>query len=380
MTVAELDDAMRRISELERMLYLDGVLIVKIWFHLSYKTHALRQKRREATQEHLRAVTREGTGGKHYESFLAAAERTIRLTDSGENPWHLVDAEDRRFRDYSTAQVLIQEMEQRLDEHRVSERRALVHDTVVTTETNPVTVLDRLDLNAQIDDATYKKNLKQHQTRLNELAWQAYDQKRSVILVFEGWDAAGKGGVIRRITTAIDARLYRVISVAAPSDEELAHHYLWRFWRKVPRDGYITIYDRSWYGRVLVERVEGLAKPYQWMRAYQEINDFEERLTEHGTILHKFWLHISPEEQLRRFTEREQTPWKRHKITEDDWRNREKWDDYKQAVNSMVEHTSTANAPWSLIPANDKKYLRVEIVKTICNRLEQALGTKGKGA
>ncbi len=192
--------------------------------------------------------------------------------------------------------------------------------------------------------------------------------------MFEGWDAAGKGSAIRRVTQSIDARLYKVILIAAPTDEEAAHHYLWRFWRHIPLDGYVSIYDRSWYGRVLVERVEKFARDDEWQRAYTEINHFERQLTEHGIVLVKFWLHISPEEQYRRFKEREKTPWKYYKITEEDWRNRDKWQDYKLAVNDMVEHTSTAAAPWNLIAANDKKFARIEILKTVCRMLEKQLG------
>ncbi|PCJ21732.1 MAG: hypothetical protein COA96_15350 [SAR86 cluster bacterium] len=205
-----------------------------------------------------------------------------------------------------------------------------------------------------------------------------YHQKRNAVLVFEGWDAGGKGSAIRRVTAAMDARLYRVIPIAAPTDEEKGHHYLWRFWRHIPRAGYTSIYDRSWYGRVLVERVEGFAKEDEWLRSYQEINDFEEHLVDHGMTLFKFWIHISKEEQLRRFKEREGDPRKQHKITDEDWRNREKWDDYQLAVNDMVAHTSTARTPWTLVSGNDKKYARIQILDTICKGLEATLmaGTK----
>jgi polyphosphate kinase 2 (PPK2 family) len=235
------------------------------------------------------------------------------------------------------------------------------------------TILDHVDLSRTITAKSYDRLLKKHQRRLYELTWHAKKKQRSTIAVFEGWDAAGKGGAIRRLTAAMDARLYKVISVASPSDEEIAHHYLWRFWRHLPRAGYVTIYDRSWYGRVLVERVEGLATEEEWQRSYQEINDFEEQLHEHGIILSKFWLHIDKDEQLRRFREREKTPWKEYKITDEDWRNREKWDDYRDAVNDMVAHTSTEYAPWILMPANDKRLARVEVVKTVCRRLEAVL-------
>jgi polyphosphate kinase 2 (PPK2 family) len=217
--------------------------------------------------------------------------------------------------------------------------------------------------------------MKRYNERLAELAWRAYDARRSCVIVFEGWDAAGKGGAIQRLTTAIDARLYQVIPVAAPTDEERAHHYLWRFWRQLPRAGYLTVYDRSWYGRVLVERVEGFAAAAEWARAYEEINNFEECLTEHGIVLLKFWLHISAEEQLRRFEERAKLPWKQHKLGDEDWRNRDKRAAYLAAVDDMVAHTSTDAAPWALLPAEDKNHARVEILQTVCARLERALDT-----
>ena len=213
-----------------------------------------------------------------------------------------------------------------------------------------------------------------------DLAWKAHHQKKSVVAVFEGWDASGKGGAIRRVTRALDARLYRVLSVAAPTDEEKAHQYLWRFWRHIPLAGYFSIYDRSWYSRVLVERVEGFAREEEWKRSFSEINHFEEQLCESGIVMLKFWIHLGKDEQLKRFKEREKTPWKMHKITDEDWRNRERWDDYKEAVNDMVAHTSTEFAPWTLIPGNDKKVARVEIIKTLCEAMEKNLDPDEKSA
>ncbi len=208
---------------------------------------------------------------------------------------------------------------------------------------------------------------------MHRLVRAASEKKVSAVAVFEGWDAAGKGGAIRRLTAAMDPRLYRIISVAAPTDEEKAHHYLWRFWRHLPRAGRVTVYDRSWYGRVLVERVEGFAAEAEWRRAYLEINEFEEQLAEAGVVIAKFWLHVSPEEQLRRFEDRKATPYKRHKITDEDWRNRGKWDAYHEAVNEMVVRTSTRRAPWTLVAGNDKKVARIQVLETFVRRLEKAL-------
>ena len=216
-------------------------------------------------------------------------------------------------------------------------------------------------------------DLERHQGRLYEAQRLARDRGISTIAVFEGWDASGKGGAIRRATAALDARYFRIIPIAAPTDEELAHHYLWRFWRHLGRAGHVTIFDRSWYGRVLVERVEQFARPDEWQRAYDEINDFEEELVERGTVVVKFWLHVSREEQLERFEQRQATPHKQWKITEEDWRNRRQWDAYTDAVNEMVDRTSTRRAPWTLVEANDKRYARVKVVKTLADRIRRAL-------
>jgi polyphosphate kinase 2 (PPK2 family) len=230
-----------------------------------------------------------------------------------------------------------------------------------------------VDLTERIEPKAYSRELKSLQSRLNALSWKTWERKKTCVALFEGWDAAGKGGAIRRVNRALDARLYRVVQIAAPTDEERAHHYLWRFWRGLPRAGHITLYDRSWYGRVMVERVEGLAHEEDWRRSYREINAFEEQLCDHGITLLKFWMHISPEEQLRRFREREQTPHKAHKITEEDWRNREKWDEYRAAVNEMVAKTSTSEAPWTLVAGDDKRLARVQVLRTFVEAFEKAL-------
>ena len=371
---AQQDEESYRIKALERMLQADGLLIIKLWFHLSEKTYQKKIEHRSAAGLHVATPTsKQKKPKKRYRRFLDSAERVIRHTDIAESPWHLIEADDERYRDASVGRVLVSRIRQRLNEHRKADRRVSVQSPLVSLEETPTTVLDTLDMDAHLSKADYKQQLKHYQAQLTKLTWQAYDAGHSTVIVFEGWDAAGKGGAIRRLTSATDARLYRGISVAAPTDEEKAHHYLWRFWRQLPRAGYMTLYDRSWYGRVLVERVEGFASQIEWTRAYQEINEFEEQLMEAGIVVIKFWLHMSAEEQLRRFKEREQVPWKQHKLTDEDWRNREKWDDYKQAVNDMVIRTSTAIAPWTLIPGDDKNFARVAVLKTVCERLEQTL-------
>ncbi|HQR51586.1 MAG TPA: polyphosphate:AMP phosphotransferase, partial [Methylophilaceae bacterium] len=235
-------------------------------------------------------------------------------------------------------------------------------------------LINTLDLSKKISKREYEDKLEKYQGKLNLLTREQKFRDISVIAVFEGSDAAGKGGSIHRTTHAVDARKFSVIPIAAPTDEEQAQPYLWRFWRHLPRRGRLAIFDRSWYGRVLVERVEGFCSEYDWMRAYGEINDFEEQMARKHIVLLKFWLQISKEEQLRRFEERQATAFKRFKITEDDWRNRDKWDAYQMAVCDMIDRTSTTQAPWTVVEANDKSYARIKILKTICDRIEDALG------
>lgn len=239
-------------------------------------------------------------------------------------------------------------------------------------------MLETVDLSITLDRETYKRELAASQVRLRELAFELYRNQRSLVIVYEGWDASGKGGNIRRLTGKLDPRGYQVYSIAAPEGEDKTHHYLWRFWRrlKAPEEKQITVFDRSWYGRVMVERVEGFAKSDEWKRAYREINEFERQLQDAGILMAKFWLHISPEEQLRRFEARKGTPHKTWKLTDEDWRNREKWDDYRKAVEEMLIRTSTLRAPWTIVESNDKCHARVKTLKTLIAILEDAFGSK----
>ena len=374
-TDAELDAELNRIVDFERMLIQDGALIVKFWFHMSEKDQKARLKElARDDRSRWKMNPAKAKFSEHYQAFERVAERIILHTDRGVSPWYLVEAEDRRYRDLTVGKTLLHAIRTRLSEPEPDDHA--VHAGSPELPASPsarITVLDQLDLSQSLERDLYKRQLKSLQTEINELAWKAYQQKRSTVLVFEGVDAGGKGGAIRRITSAIDARIYRTIPVAAPTDEEKAHHYLWRFWRHIPRAGYITIYDRSWYGRVLVERVEGFASDNEWRRAYSEINRFEEQLVERGVILLKFWLHISHEEQLARFEDRAAVPYKRYKITEEDWRNRESWPRYKDAVNEMVVRTSTKHASWTLVEGNDKPFARIKVLSTVCDALREAL-------
>lgn len=365
--------ALHRNVQLEQLLVDDGALIIKFWLHLTQKQQQVRLK---ADIEAKTASPQIKFHARNYERFADVSERAIRLTDRGHAPWHIIESDDENYRDLTTGRLLLAAMEDRLaailarDVNADDGTRTQNVPTVAPTEQ---TVLDTIDLGSRFSRKEYDKRLASRQSELRQLAWKAKHQGRNTVMVFEGWDAAGKGGAIRRVTAGMDARLFRVISVAAPTDEERAHHYLWRFWRHIPRAGHMTIYDRSWYGRVLVERVERFAATHEWQRAYQEINDFEEQLIDHGVVLLKFWLHISPEEQLARFKEREQVERKQHKITDEDWRNRERWDAYRAAVHDMVARSSTAEAPWSLIGANDKKTARIAVLDTICEHLAKEL-------
>jgi polyphosphate:AMP phosphotransferase len=365
---ADLESELERINRLERMLADDGAILVKLWFHLSKKAQSKRL-RKIAKSESRKLTPWEKKFSENYDRFLEVTEIAVRETDTGHAPWHVIESEDRRYRDLMAGRILARALEERLA--RAEEPEA--ESAPVEEPGRRVTVLDRVDLKSRLTLQDYESRLFEAQSRLNAFAWGAREQRRSVVALFEGWDAAGKGGAIRRVTAALDARLFRVIPVAAPTDEERAQHYLWRFWRHLPRAGYVTIYDRSWYGRVLVERVEGFARGEEWGRAYQEINDFERQLTDFGIVLAKFWLHISEEEQLRRFRERESVAYKMHKITEEDWRNRERWRDYEDAVEEMVARCSTAAAPWTVVPANDKRFARVTIVETLADRIERGL-------
>jgi polyphosphate:AMP phosphotransferase len=373
---AKLEQELRRIREFERMLIADGALIVKFWYHYSETDQRKRLKKLSRDdRSRWKMLPTKHNFSRHYQAFEHTADLLIRRTDIGSAPWYIIEATDRRYRDLTTGHTLLRAITTRLEEGTV-EPEEDPHYHAPKPVDGPgahVTIIDKLDLSQSLERSAYRKSLDQLQNELNDLAWTAYKRKRSTVLVFEGVDAGGKGGAIRRITRAVDARLYRVISTAAPTDEEKAHHYLWRFWRHIPRAGRITVFDRSWYGRVLVERVENFTPRRRWRRAYLEINDFEEQLTDAGVILVKFWLQISKEEQLERFKAREETPYKQHKITEEDWRNREKWDDYMQAVNEMLIRTSTEHSPWHLVPANDKPFARVEVLKTMTDALRAAI-------
>lgn len=369
---AELDQAMDRILRFERMLADEGALLLKVWLHLSKQAQKERFTSLESHKETRWRVTPDDwRQHEHYDTIRRAAEHALRQTSTADAPWLVVEGGDSRYRHLSVGQALLAALQQRLAADPPVHSRHPSPPALAAV--NGVSLLRSLDLSQQIDKKDYPKQLEKYQGQLNLLLRRKKFAERSLVLVFEGFDAAGKGGSIRRITAALDARRYHIVPIAAPSDEERAQPYLWRFWRHVPRKGRVVIFDRSWYGRVLVERVEGLCTESDWLRAYGEINDFEEQLVRGGAVVAKFFLTIDKDEQLRRFEARAQTPFKTFKITEDDWRNREKWDDYEQAVCDMVDRTSSDITPWTLVEANDKRFARIKVLKTLCERLDAEL-------
>jgi polyphosphate kinase 2 (PPK2 family) len=299
-----------------------------------------------------------------YDRFARVSEETLRETSTANAPWIVVEGSDPEYRAVTVGKTILEAMKKRLSappERRVAKSRA----APFVRSVDKLHVLRRMDLTQALEKERYQKRLEKFQRRLALATRNPKFRDHNVVCVFEGMDAAGKGGAIRRITQALDARLYHTIPIAA---------YLWRFWRHVPRKGRITLYDRSWYGRVLVERIEGFCAEADWMRAYGEINDFEMQLARNGAVIVKYWLQISKEEQYKRFKEREKTRFKRFKITAEDWRNREKWDAYQLAAADLIERTSTTQAPWVLVEANDKYHARLKVIEALVRALEQALG------
>ena len=359
------------INRFEKMLADDGAVILKFWFHLSKKRQQKRLRELQANREtRWRITDRDWDFFKMYDRFYKVSQEALRESNTACAPWIVVEGSDPEYRAVTVGRTLLAAMKERL------KNRPAPPATVAAPLQRPVDkrdLLSNLDLSLSIPKKRYEERLKKYQRELAMLSRHPKFREHTVIAAFEGMDAAGKGSAIRRVTPALDARLYSTIPVAAPTDEERAQSYLWRFWRHLPMKGRITIYDRTWYGRVLVERIEGFATEADWMRAYSEINDFEEQLSRNGAVVCKYWLQISKDEQYRRFKEREKTRHKQFKITEEDWRNRKKWDEYQVAAADMIERTGTSYAPWTIVESNDKLHARIKIIKTLCERLEAAL-------
>lgn len=363
--------ALDRAAAFEAMLTREDTALVKLWLHLSRKDQRRRLRELEGDPATAwRVSKRDWDFARKYDRFRDVSARALSRTATADAPWTVIDAADRRWRNLAAGEAVLAALKSGL-----ARARAPAAANVPDRPKPPkVSVLTRLNMAKALDDGDYARRLDKQQARVAALTRRLRKDRRALICAFEGVDAAGKGGAIRRLLSAIDARNARVMAVAAPTDEERAHPYLWRFWRNLPRLGRTTIYDRTWYGRVLVERVEGFCSQADWKRAYGEICAFEEELSESGIVVCKFWLQINPEEQLRRFQDRVKTPFKQYKITDEDWRNRGKWDAYQAAAVEMIEKTSTPDAPWTLVEAQDKKWARVKVLQTVADRLEEKLG------
>lgn len=369
---AQLEAKLDEVLRFEKMLSDEGALILKFWMHLSKDRQKHRLKALEKDPKtRWRVTDQDWRRFKSYDKFRKVSELALRYTSCAEAPWIVVEGTDPNYRSLTVGKAILEALRTRLKDGKQKKTPTAVPPIIPSIDHKDV--LGELDLSQKVDKKRYKQELEKYQGRLNLLSRDSRFKDLSVVVVFEGNDAAGKGGAIRRITGALDARRYSVVPVAAPTEEERAQPYLWRFWRKVPTHGRVSIFDRSWYGRLLVERVEGYCSSIDWMRAYGEINDFEDQMYRNKTIVVKFWLAISAQEQLKRFKERERTSFKKFKITKEDWRNRKRWKDYEQAVCDMVDHTSTSQAPWHLVEANDKYFARIKIMKKLCASIEHAL-------
>ncbi|NJN64609.1 MAG: polyphosphate:AMP phosphotransferase [Acidobacteria bacterium] len=388
---AEWERRLAEVDDFERQLVDEGTILIKLWMHISQKEQKRRMKdwAKDDTQR-WRVSDEDWKRHEHYPQRLVLAEEMLARTHTHRGPWTIIESEDERHRRLRVLRTVADTLRRELARRGVARERLepLSEELPPGTHLEPIAAADtipdplalspdslltRVDHALTIDTESYRERLKAAQKRLRSLAFESYKHRLPVVIVFEGWDAAGKGGAIKRMTAKLDPRGYQVIPIAAPTPQEKANHYLWRFWTQVPKDGHWAIFDRSWYGRVLVERVEGFATEDEWRRAYEEINAFEHSLHEHGTVIVKFWLDITAQEQLERFRRREQSPIRRHKITAEDWRNRARWPLYYEAVSDMLRQTSTAHAPWTIVEAQDKRWSRVKVCEHLVRAVESGL-------
>ena len=370
----------RDINTLERQLHDDGYLIIKLFLHITQDEQKKRLKALEADKfTRWRVDAHDFENNKRYDKIFAQFDKILTATNTYSAPWHIIPANDGLTAQYRIMNIVtdaikgacaakekgvpyLQEPEQQLTAYS-PEKFELIRTKK----------LSKINMDKELSEEEYRRKLKKYQNRLFELQNMCYQRKIPVIVAYEGWDAGGKGGNIKRVAASLDPRGYEVKPIAAPEPSELARHYLWRFWTRLENDGHFTIFDRTWYGRVMVEPIEKITPQERADMAYQEINEFEQQLSDWGAVIFKFWINIDKDEQYRRFKERENTPSKQWKITDEDWRNREKWDQYEKAVDRMIKLTSTDTAPWTVIEGNDKKYARIKALRTICDRLEEKL-------
>ncbi len=359
-------DSIRRF---ERQLTDNGYLLMKFFCHISEKEQ---KKRIEALREDIdtrwRVSENDKWQNKHYNKCEEVFDRYLEDTNASYAPWYIIDAKSRKWAELQALELLTQGIEVALQNQSLA---VPLLQNVFPLQKMPK--LAEIPLDQKVDEKAYKEELDGLQERLKELHNRLYRKKVPVVIVYEGWDAAGKGGNIKRITSALDPRGFEVHPIASPEPHEKARHYLWRFWTRLPKTGHIAIFDRSWYGRVMVERLEGFCSENDWKRAYNEMNEFEKELHDWGAVIIKFWVQIDKDTQLERFTMRQNTPEKQWKITDEDWRNREKWDAYEVAINEMIEKTSTTYAPWYILESVDKKYARLKALKIVIAELEKVL-------
>lgn len=360
------------IENFEKQLTDDGTLLIKFFLAISEKEQGKRFDKLLSKEETSWRVSKaDKDRNKHYEEYARMADEMLTRTDTEYAPWTIIEAHDERYAAVKILTTVVEAFEERYEKEQITQPRQI--DGKFGQNDLKENVLKKVDLSKRLDRETYEKKLDELQKKLTLLHSEIYAKRIPVVLAFEGWDAGGKGGAIKRLTRALDPRGYTVNPTSSPNDIERAHHYLWRFWTKMPKDGHIAIFDRTWYGRVMVERIEGFCTTQEWQRAFKEMNQMEQQLVNHGAIVIKFWMHIDKEEQERRFKERQENPDKQWKITDEDWRNREKWELYEQAVDEMMVRTSTVNAPWVIVEGNDKLYARIKVLETVVDALEKRL-------
>jgi polyphosphate:AMP phosphotransferase len=362
--------AVERVRQLEQMLVRDGVVVCKVHLHVAPATQQKRLAKLQAGKlTHWRVTAEDRWMARNYRRVERAYERTLAATEQPLAPWHVVDGTDRQHRALEVGNTLLEALQQA---QPAAPRVAAVAKRARITSQSKAEFATRPSGSAPTDEE-YDAELEQLQGRIALLSRRKRFARHAVVVALEGMDASGKGGAIRRLTAALDARQFRVVPISAPTPEEIARPYLWRFWFHLPPCGNYTIFDRSWYGRVLVERVRGFAKAPDWQRAYDEINEFERQLTEHRTIVAKFWLAVSKEEQLARFAERDRNPLKRFKVDPEDWINRKHWTAYQRAAHDMLARTDTAYAPWTVVPADDKRHARLAVLRALADQIAAAL-------
>ena len=368
----KLGDAYQDILSFEKQLCDDGTVIMKFFLYIDKDEQKKRFKKLEGSKETSWRVTEEDWNrNKDFDRYLKMNEEMLEKTDTDYAPWVIIEAVDKDYAALKIVSTVMDRLEYELEHRRPEDEKTAQRQESKTRERFKNGVLSGIDLSKSLTEEVYKTRLKKLQKRLAELHSELYRLRIPVVIGFEGWDAGGKGGAIKRLTSNLDPRGYSVNPTTAPNDIEKVHHYLWRFWNSVPKAGHIAIFDRTWYGRVMVERIEGFCSEAEWRRAYQEINEMESHMANAGAVVLKFWLHIDKDEQERRFRERQANPAKQWKITDEDWRNREKWDQYEEAVNEMLIRTSTTYAPWIVVEGNDKRYARVKVLQTVVDALEK---------